>query len=200
MRLILVRHGQSEWNALGRLQGVSDPPLSAAGRAEAQALGPFVAALRPDVTVSSDLRRARETLDLLGLDVPRLASDPRWREADLGDWTGRHPSDLDPDEHAAFLRWRVGRGAPPGGEGWEGTRARVGTAARELAASGAGRALVVTHGGPIRALCHELAGLDPQYLQPVANATVTMIETSPWPRLLALGMSPTPRSPDRHPG
>lgn len=202
MRLILVRHGQSEWNALGRLQGVSDPPLSAAGRAEAVALGPFVAALGPEVAVSSDLRRAIVTRELLGL--PRTVAvaepDPRWRESDLGEWTGRLPGDLSPAEHADFLRWRIGRHTPPGGESWERTRARVAAAARDLEATGVGRAIVVTHGGPVRALCHELAGLDPDAMVPVANATVTIIETRPSPHLVAFGMSPDPRSGDRHLG
>jgi broad specificity phosphatase PhoE len=202
VRLILVRHGQSEWNALGRLQGVSDPPLSAAGRAEAEALGAFVAALGPERVVSSDLRRARLTRELLGLpgDVVVGDPDPRWRESDLGDWTGRLPGELSPDEHAAFLLWRVGRHTPPGGESWAATRARVAGAARDLEATGARCAVVVTHGGPVRALCHELTGLDPEAMVPVANATVTIIETHPVPHLVAFGMSPDGRSPDRHQG
>lgn len=190
MRLILVRHGQSEWNALGRLQGVADPPLSEAGRAQARALGPFVADLRPEVAVSSDLARARDTLALLGLGLDPLPPDPRWREADLGDWTGRLPGDLTAAEHAELDLWRVGRATPPGGESWEHTRARVAAATRDLAATGAGRVVVVTHGGPVRALCHELVGLDPEMVVPVGNATVTVIETAPLPVLLGFGMAP----------
>lgn len=190
VRLILVRHGQSEWNAAGRLQGVSDPPLSEAGRDEARRLGPVVAALRPDAATSSDLRRARDTLALLGLGIAPMAPDPRWREADLGDWTGRLPGELSPAEHEAFVAWRAGRATPPGGESWAATRRRCAAAARALAAGGAARVVVVTHGGPVRALCHELAGLAPEALVPVRNATVTILETGPVPHLLGFGMRP----------
>lgn len=190
VRLILVRHGQSEWNVLGRLQGVSDPPLSPAGRAEARELGAFVRALGAEVAVSSDLLRARETLALMDLGIDPLPPDPLWREADLGDWTGRLPAELSPGEHAAFLRWRVGRATPPRGEGWEDTRARTARAVRALEATGAERAVAVTHGGPVRALCHELVGLDPEVIVPVGNATVTILEVGPLPRLLGFGMAP----------
>jgi len=194
VRLILLRHGQSRWNALGRLQGASDPPLSAAGRAEARALGPFVRALAPATAVSSDLARARDTLALLGLPLTPLPPDPRWREADLGDWTGRLPRELSPEDRAALQRWRVGRATPPGGETWEATRARAAAAARELAGSGVRRAVVVTHGGPIRAICHELMGLDPEAIIPVGNASVTIVEIGSSPRLVGFGMLPAPRS------
>jgi glucosyl-3-phosphoglycerate phosphatase len=190
VRVILVRHGLSEWNAEGRLQGVSDPPLADRGREQARALAPLVAALRPEVSVSSDLRRARETLELLSTVAPAGPGDPAWREADLGLWAGRLPSELSPDEHAGFLAWRAGRAGPPGGEPWGATRDRVVDAVRALAATGARRALVVTHGGPVRALCHALVGLDPTSLVPVANASVTVLETHPLPHLLAFGVAP----------
>lgn len=190
MRLILVRHGLSEWNAQGRLQGQSDPPLADRGRAQARALAPLVAALRPQVAVSSDLRRARETLELLRGAIPSGPADPAWREADLGRWTGRLPSELSPAEHADFLAWRAGRATPPGGEAWQATQDRVVQAVRALAATGARRALVVTHGGPVRALCHALVGIAPPSLVPVRNASITILETDPRPHLLAFGVTP----------
>lgn len=196
MRLILVRHGLSEWNAVGRLQGVSDTALSPEGRREARALGPLVATLSPELAVSSDLRRAADTLELMGLGLPTLPPDPRWRESDLGDWTGRLPAELTPQEHAAFLRWRVGRATPPGGEPWEGACARVLSAVRDLAGTGAARVVVATHGGAVRAACAVLAGLDPSAMVPVGNASVTVIETSPAPHLVAFGMTPAPPAGD----
>ena len=200
VRLILVRHGLSEWNAVGRLQGVSDTALSPGGRREARDLGPLVAAMRPEAAVSSDLRRAVDTLELMGLGVVAMPPDPRWRESDLGDWTGHTPTELSPDDHAAFLRWRVGRETPPGGEAWDDTCARVLAASRDLAASGAGSVVVVTHGGPVRAACEVLAGLDPTAMVPVANATVTVLETDPVPHLVAFGVSPVTRPAERHGG
>ena len=159
MRLILVRHGESEWNALGRVQGQADPGLSEAGRAEARLLAPLVAAMAPEVVVTSDLRRAAET----GALVSGMASttDPRWRECAMGEWTGRAADELRADPSGRFAAWREGRADPPGGETWEAVCDRVADAARSLRASGAERALVVTHGGPVRAACARLAGLAP---------------------------------------
>ncbi len=194
VRLILVRHGLSEWNAVGRLQGRADPALVHAGREQARALGPLAAAMRPDAALSSGLRRADETLELLGLPLDPLPPDPRWREADLGEWTGRLPGELTEEDRTAFARWRVGKATPPGGESWAETCARVVAAARDLAASGHRRVLVVTHGGAIRATCDALCRLDPESMVPVGNASVTVVETSPIPHLLALGVR-TPSAP-----
>src|SRR5919107_550504 len=66
-RLLLVRHGESTWNATGRWQGWADPPLSDLGRAQAEAAAPAAAPV--DAVVSSDLRRARETAELMAARV-----------------------------------------------------------------------------------------------------------------------------------
>ena len=174
MRLILVRHGESEWNASGRVQGQADPGLSAAGREEALRIAPLVLAERPEVVVSSDLRRAAETAALLG--AGPVETDARWRESAMGDWTGRTSAELLADPSGAFAAWREGRESPPGGESFDQMRARIGAAARDLQARGVARAVVVTHGGPVRAACAELAGLLPWSLVPVPNACVTIIE------------------------
>jgi hypothetical protein len=84
-RLVLVRHGQSTYNADALLQGQADPPLSEAGRREAQALA--AALPRFEHVVTSDLQRATETAALLG--YPEARRDPRWREIDVADWAGR---------------------------------------------------------------------------------------------------------------
>lgn len=175
MRLILVRHGESEWNAAGRVQGQADPDLSPAGCDEARRIAPLVLAERPQVVVASDLRRAARTAALL--DAGPVEADPRWRESAMGDWTGRAAAELYADPSGAFAAWREGRATPPGGESFAQMRARIGAAARDLAARGFERAVAVTHGGPVRAACAELAGLAPWALMPVPNASVTIIET-----------------------
>src|SRR5919106_799551 len=83
-RLILVRHGESTWNSEERLQGQLDPPLSDRGREQARALAPILEALPEERIVCSDLARARETAELLGLSPGRF--DERWREIDVGEW------------------------------------------------------------------------------------------------------------------
>jgi broad specificity phosphatase PhoE len=192
VRLLLVRHGESTWNAERRMQGVADPPLSAAGRAQAAALRPLLDSLEPDVVVSSDLQRARQTAGLLGLDG--APADPRWREADLGRWTGRLVDEVGARERDAYMGWLEGTLAPPGGEAFDVTCARVAEAVRELAASGARRALVVTHGGPVRAACAVVAGLPRSGLIAVPTASLTEIEVFPRGRLRSFGVTTRARA------
>jgi broad specificity phosphatase PhoE len=195
VRLILLRHGESTWNAQRRMQGTADPPLSAAGRRQARALAALVARADPDVVVASDLRRARETAEALGLEgaVP----DPRWREAGLGRWAGRIADEVAAEEPDLLNSWLEGSASPPGGEAFPDTCARVAAAIGELAASGARRALVVTHGGPIRAACATVAGLPRSGLVAVPTASLTELAVaaggSGW--IVAFGVSP--RGPER---
>jgi glucosyl-3-phosphoglycerate phosphatase len=190
VRLILVRHGASTWNVEGRMQGTADPSLSEAGRVQARALAPLLAGLSPDVVVSSDLQRARQTAEELGLD--RVVPDARWREASLGRWTGRPVLEVLAEEGAAYAAWLEGSGAPPGGEAFAGTCARVADAVRDLAASGAERALIVTHGGPIRAACASLAALPRSGLVAVPTASLTEIAVPDEGsgRVLSFGVTP----------
>ncbi|HTI35418.1 MAG TPA: histidine phosphatase family protein, partial [Miltoncostaea sp.] len=175
MRLILVRHGLSEWNAGGRVQGQADPPLAPEGREEARRLAPLVLAEGPEAVVSSDLARARETAELLGAGA--VETDVRWRESAMGDWTGRAAAELLADPSGAFARWREGLERPPGGESFDDMRDRAGAAVCDLVARGLRCVVVVTHGGPVRAAVAELAGLAPWSLVPVPNACLTIVET-----------------------
>ena len=88
--LYVMRHGETDWNASLRMQGHQDIPLNEAGLAQARAVAPSVARLRPDVVVSSDLQRTLVTAhviaDLIGQPV---ISDARLRETLLGEWEGR---------------------------------------------------------------------------------------------------------------
>src|SRR3954447_2263287 len=114
-RLILVRHGESTWNAEERLQGQLDPPLSERGREQSRALAGIVDGVPDDRGVCSDLSRARETAELIGLRPGRL--DPRWREIDVGAWGGQTAAEIDAlgDE---LTNWRGGpRRAPAGAPG-----------------------------------------------------------------------------------
>lgn len=88
-RLILVRHGETDWNVEGRYQGHSDVPLNARGRAQAARLAEALRGSDIRAIYSSDLARARETAEALA-HATRLAvqHDPRLREIDQGDWEG----------------------------------------------------------------------------------------------------------------
>lgn len=174
MRLLLVRHGQSEWNAGRVLQGQADVPLSALGREQAAALAPTVAALAPDRAVTSDLLRASVTAAILG--YPEARPDPALREIDVGVWQGRAIPDLQAEDAAAYAGWRAGTHRPDGGEDWSTFSARVRQAIGQEAASGGARTLlVVCHGGVIRAALDAFLGLRPQHVLPVAPASLTVI-------------------------
>jgi probable phosphoglycerate mutase len=149
-RVLLVRHGQSEWNADGRWQGQADPPLTDLGRAQAlhaaRALGTV------DALVASDLQRAAETAAILSgeLGVGPVVLDPDLRERDAGAWSGLTRVEIE----EGWPGYLEARRRPAGWEPDEHLVARA-TAAlvriHELAGPG-GEAIVVTHGGLVYAL------------------------------------------------
>lgn len=174
MRLLLVRHGQSEWNAGRVLQGQADVPLSALGREQAAALAPTVAALAPDRAVTSDLLRASATAAILG--HPDARPEPALREIDVGVWQGRAIPDLIAEDRESYAGWRAGSYRPDGGEDWGSFVARVEHAIRgECGSLGAGTLLVVCHGGVIRAALDVFLSLSPQHVLPVAPASLTVL-------------------------
>ena len=168
-RLVLLRHGQTEYNAASRMQGQLDTPLSDLGRDQAVAAAEVLAKRQPLLIVSSDLRRALDTATSLsersGLPV---TVDTRLRETHLGDWQGMTHLEVDASAPGARLVWRDdARWAPHGGE------SRVDVAARSMpliAELVAGQpewgvdeperpVVLVAHGGLIAALTAALLGL-----------------------------------------
>ena len=175
-RLLLVRHGESEWNAVRRLQGQADIVLSPMGEAQATALAPTIAQLNPDRVITSDLRRAQQTATLLG--YPDAASDPGLREVHVGEWTGMEIAQIMSTQPEAYRGWRAGSFAPPGGEDWQDFTART-TAATIGAFETADRLLVVCHGGVIRALLQTLLGLPLKRIIPVGPGSLTILAHKP---------------------
>src|SRR3954454_22834298 len=117
-RLVMLRHGQTGYNAGSRMQGQLDTELSDLGRYQAVAAAEVLAKRQPLVIVSSDLRRALDTATALsersGLPV---FVDTRLRETHLGDWQGMTHLEVDAIAPGARLAWRDdARGAPHGGE------------------------------------------------------------------------------------
>jgi broad specificity phosphatase PhoE len=143
--IYLVRHGQTQTNAEGRLLGRADPPLTDLGRRQAATLAAAVPT--PVRVVCSPLRRARETAEVFGLPVE---VDERWVELDYGEYDGRLLADV-PDE--LWRRWRADAGyRPPGGESLAEVGVRVRTACDELLARAASDdVVVVSHVSPIKA-------------------------------------------------
>jgi broad specificity phosphatase PhoE len=162
--VVLVRHGESEWNAVGRWQGHSDIGLSPTGRCQASTTAEFLARHEPDVRmiVCSDLVRATETAEpaarVLGMD---LHIDPRLREIDVGWWSGLTTAEIlarDPDMYAAVSAGRdVARG---GAETEAQLRSRVTAAVEDLRTRcDSGTLLVFSHGGPVRSVVAAALGL-----------------------------------------
>ncbi len=163
-RLVLVRHGQTDWNASGRFQGQADVPLNTHGVAQAQELAPFVAALSPDRIVSSDLVRARVTAEVIGeASEVGIMVDEGLREIHVGSWQGRTPADVQ-DESPWFTEaLRAGRDFRRSDTGETATeageRVRVVLAALGEAYPGE-TTVVVGHGLALRVGLAFLLGLD----------------------------------------
>jgi glucosyl-3-phosphoglycerate phosphatase len=180
-RLILVRHGETQWNARKVLQGQSDISLSERGTAQAQALHAVVKRFEPHTAVCSDLSRAWQTAQYLGWGQARR--DAQWREADLGDWTGKDVATLKEAAPQHYQRWRDGQTCPPNGEDFVQFKVRISKAIDGLSVLN-GNVLVVTHGGVIRAALSVLIGLHPDRIVAVDPASVTVFQMSGSPRLL----------------
>jgi len=158
LRLTLARHGATEWNAAGRHQGWSDPPLSAEGRAQAEALRGRLAGESFDRVVASDLLRARETARIA---VPGVeaATDRRWRELHFGAWEGLTSAECAARDGDLLARWTADPASvtPPGGEAVAEFEARVAAALDALPAEGS--VLVVAHAGTIHAVLARWMGV-----------------------------------------
>lgn len=164
-RLVLVRHGITDWNREGRFQGHLDPPLSEDGRLEATRVATRVAAdarLRPERVVSSSLVRAFETAERIAdaAGCP-LEADARLIEVGQGEWEGRTHDELAISDAARYAEWRSASGErlPPGGETIEAVALRLRDALAALA-GGPWPTVVVSHGGVLRVLAGLLLDLD----------------------------------------
>ena len=177
LTLLVVRHGQSEWNAAGRMQGqVAHVPLTALGHEQAAAAATELAGLSPGALLSSDLRRAVQTAEhcarTTGLSIAVTAD---LREQAYGDYEGRPSRELWDLVDWTDVHWA----APGGGESLARLHGRVaGWLERLRAAPPAPVVAVVTHGDTIRALQAVLAGDGPAAMPAVTphNGTVTRLE------------------------
>lgn len=176
-RLVLVRHGVTDWNREGRFQGHLDPPLSESGRLEAALVAQRVAGdpvLRPTRIVSSSLRRASQTADAIAAatGVP-VELERRLIEIGQGEWEGRTHDEIAANDAERYAVWRTSDALPPGGETVESTMDRVAGVLAELDAAD-GTVALVSHGGVLRVLARMLFDLPParSWALDVDNASV----------------------------
>jgi broad specificity phosphatase PhoE len=159
----LARHGETDWNRELRWQGHSDPPLNELGRRQARALADALDGASLAAVYSSDLSRASETAEIVAsrLNLP-VTAYPALREIDVGSWEGLTLAEIEARYPEAVARWEEkGAHGWQGGESHDQMAARVRDAVHSIAARHEDEEiLVVTHGGPIRALKALAAGVD----------------------------------------
>ncbi len=183
-RVLLLRHGQTSWNADGRFQGQTDIDLDDVGRLQAERAAGELARLSPSAIVSSDLRRARDTAwplaQLTGLPV---VTDVRLREVYAGQWQGMLSADIEDAFPELRAAWRAGEDVRPGGDGELRVEvgARVAEAVREHLAGlpDDGLLVVVTHGGSIATGVQTLLGVPSAYwpfVSGVSNCHWTVLD------------------------
>ena len=163
--LMLVRHGQTEWSRGGRYQGRCDPPLIGEGRAQAVQIGIRARGQGIRSILTSPLRRARETAEIvaatLGLEAPRV--DPRLVELAYGAWEGLTQAEVRACWPDQLRQWKRAPDAAtlPGGESLADVRQRLHQFLQDpmWAAHDGGGVLIVSHAGPIRVALLEAAGM-----------------------------------------
>jgi probable phosphoglycerate mutase len=172
MLLGFIRHGVTEWNALRRLQGQQDTPLSEAGKQQASALGEQLPGGGWDAIYSSDLMRAAETARLIAAStgIPDVRWDARLRERSFGPLEGTTLAERE-------ARWGAEAYALPGVETADAVAARASDFCMSLVKAGAAEhrhVLAVSHGALIKLLCAELLG-DRTPGGGVDNASLTLL-------------------------
>lgn len=175
-RILLVRHGESEWNAIGRWQGWADPALSDLGREQAWEASRAVGTV--DAIVSSDLQRAMQTALIISeaIGVGPVMTDADLRERDVGEWTGHTREEIEERWPGSYEAWRTGgMPNPPGGEDNDKIIERLLRGLRTIATELDGaEVLVVAHGGVIRLLERHHGNEKPPVCPNLGGVTVTI--------------------------
>ena len=178
MKVFLVRHGETDYNANGTFQGYAPVPLSARGRRQAALVAERLAAVPSRLLYSSDIRRAQETATIIGqrLELPVQPCEGL-REWHVGDWTGKPAETY--TAHLQALGAHPVTYVPEGGESQLQTQERIVAQMQEFLRQHAGETLVcVSHGKAIDLLARHVLGLD--VMQPpsyrIANTSVNIFD------------------------
>jgi len=156
MQLILIRHGQTQWNASKKYQGHTDIPLNDTGRQQARRLAEYLRQVETiEAVYSSDLLRARETAEMVGqaFNLQPLI-DQRLREFCFGKWEGLTFNQVYSTYRAEFEQWfnNLEEFCVPGGESFSDVANRSLEAIADIKKRHTGTVVVVTHGGVIKAV------------------------------------------------
>ena len=182
LELWLVRHGQSTWNAEGRIQGHKDAPLSDLGKQQASALSNRLAHLEFDAYHSSDSSRAYDT-GCLAMPSVDIRKDERLRELSFGEFEGKKRSELSEAEQEVFSMWRKDRGSHVfeaeqsyGIESDQALISRFASFVSDLPETG--KVIVFSHGGLIRLVLHHFLGASSNFQRTfnISNTSITKIQ------------------------
>lgn len=181
-QVLVVRHGETDWNREGRWQGQGGPGLNDTGRAQAARIAARLARVRIDALYTSDLARAEETARVIGRAIgTRPRRQKGLREVDNGDWRGMTRAQVRQRDPAGYRRWLRGEPGWHGGETYDEMHARViATLDRLLAEHPRGRIVLVSHGGAVRAIVAHAVGLprhDRVHINGAANCSLTTVAT-----------------------
>jgi broad specificity phosphatase PhoE len=177
-RIYLARHGQTAYNAEGRLQGQGPVPLDETGRAQAQKLAEQAVAYEFAALWCSPLRRARETADMVARQTGlEPCEDARLMETDAGEWTDRSFAEVQAEDPDGFARFATGDPtfAFPGGESFAQQGVRVAAAFADIERAEA-PTLVVCHGGVIRIALFQRTNNPDALGDRVPNATIVPLD------------------------
>lgn len=184
-RIVAIRHGETSWNSVGRLQGHTDIELNAHGLWQAQQMAQVLAERDLDAIHSSDLKRALQTAQALAqtTGLPLEVSD-QWRERSFGSFEGQSFADIEASDPESARRWRAREPdfSAPGGESLRQFHARVLAQLNTIAARSAGQHIaIVTHGGVLDVLYRHANGLalDAPRSWRIENASINRFLWSP---------------------
>lgn len=165
-QLLLVRHGETDWNRSQRFQGQSDVPLNATGRAQAEAIARRLAGKQIDALYASDLSRAWDTAAAIAaVHNLEVRAEPNLREGHFGEWEGATYAEIQARDPEAVNAWHddISSFAPPGGETLDQLAERVKKAYDKIAPQHTDQTvLLVAHGGSLQMLIAYLLGLPPK--------------------------------------
>ena len=191
-RLILVRHGQTSYNAEVRFMGQLDVPLDEIGCAQAQAVAKRLSFERPAAMYCSGLSRAFDTAGAIQAAIPRhpeLRIDGRLTEGDFGEWQGKTYDSLKARDAERISRWEADRlhVSPPGGETLQQIAERVQTVYNDILADNKGRTvIIVAHGGSLQVLVALALNLPLEHYWQlwISNASVSELRIDEWGAIL----------------
>lgn len=180
-KLILVRHGMTDYLVKGLYQGHSDPPLNKEGRAQIKSLADGFADKEPQIIFSSPLKRARKSADILNKDLDlEIIEDDRIKEISFGEWEGETYDEIVKKYPEAFEWWKkdLANFRPEGGESLAELQKRVREFFMEIKERHEDVIAVIAHGGVIRAFMVELMGVpfDSFWKFELSPASMTVID------------------------